>query len=375
MNRITYFVLITSVAIFGAGCSDSGESTDAVNRNEEFLAEVREKAATAPPSGVGLIPSENAALPLVEIPAEYYEMGLVQNHTTTTQQMKVYNRGEGKLAINRVSTSCGCTVGVMRAMEIPPGGEAIMDITFDPSKVSGFQATRVLTIHSNDPRQPRLSFSVITHIEQEFDLLPDAIDFGDVSTGEAASASAVIRQIQKAPFNIGQVSVNASGIRPEVTVTPVPQGDWKDPAKAEYEVTAALPATSAAGAFNGNIVVNTDLPRFRTISIPYKGRILGAYTFQPQEITLRDVETGVLQKAALVLKGKDAITNVSVTNENTKVDVAHRIDEETGEVIFDLTLKESGESRLQKDEWAISFTQNGQEHSETIRVLALQPRS
>lgn len=95
-----------------------------------------------------------ATAPRIEIGNYSIDMGLIDPQgEDVVRNFTVRNSGEEVLKIIKLSTSCGCTTAVMDKMEIAPGGEATMTVTFDPDlhPIPPGPVTRMIYIQSNDP--------------------------------------------------------------------------------------------------------------------------------------------------------------------------------------------------------------------------------
>jgi len=70
----------------------------------------------------------------------------------------VRNTGDALLIIEKVSTSCGCTVAELDRTEIPPGETAQLLVSLDPVEDDLFgDVKRVIYLRSNDPGAPEVS--------------------------------------------------------------------------------------------------------------------------------------------------------------------------------------------------------------------------
>ncbi|GMR09831.1 MAG: hypothetical protein BMS9Abin28_0651 [Anaerolineae bacterium] len=70
----------------------------------------------------------------------------------------VRNAGDALLIIEKVSTSCGCTVAELDRTEIPPGETAQLLVSLDPVEDDLFgDVKRVIYLRSNDPDAPEVS--------------------------------------------------------------------------------------------------------------------------------------------------------------------------------------------------------------------------
>ncbi|MDI9364603.1 MAG: DUF1573 domain-containing protein [Flavobacterium sp.] len=69
----------------------------------------------------------------------------------STYESKVYvkNQGSNKLNILEVSSSCGCTVGVLKDSILLPFDSVSLDIKFTPNKVDSGEVIRFISLRTN----------------------------------------------------------------------------------------------------------------------------------------------------------------------------------------------------------------------------------
>lgn len=79
------------------------------------------------------------------------------------------NTGNALLEIKGISTSCGCTNGIVEEETIMPGKSTNLLVTFDPNlmdeEVLG-EALRVVYIKSNDPNQPEVEVKIRAEVRK-----------------------------------------------------------------------------------------------------------------------------------------------------------------------------------------------------------------
>ncbi len=79
----------------------------------------------------------------------------------------VKNTGNKPLKLERVSTSCGCTLASVESELIKPGGETGLMVSFNPQlmeeEIEG-RVTRIIFIKSNDPETPELEVKITANV-------------------------------------------------------------------------------------------------------------------------------------------------------------------------------------------------------------------
>lgn len=371
---LTSVVLATALMVL-AGCSGSNDGQSA-DPDEAFLDQVRQEASTAPASEEDTAPlvSPNAAAAKVELQTATFEMGEIANDTIAVKRMKVYNRGEAPLKITRVSTSCGCTTGEMEQSLIPPGGEGDLIIRVDPNRIPGFYADKVLTLFTNDPVNPTPTVHVVTHVQAEFVVVPETIDFGEVALGSGAEASVRVRQLQQAPFEINNASLNRNATYLQTELEKLPKDQWADPDKAEYRVTARVSPDAPAGPIDKWIILDTNLTRYTRVPVRVTGTVVGPYMVTPRNVMVRGLEPGTPQRGVLVLSSDKTLNVAEVTNENDAVDVSFRAAEKPNTYLFDIDVPTRTPSRGLRDTWTIAFSIDGKDYEESVPVSVVLTR-
>ncbi len=379
MMRFRFLPFFPALAILCAlgACSSKTESDKASGGNasaseDAFLAEVRKEAAKSP-AGPGAAPAA-AGLPKIELQTTAYDMGVVPSTEIAVQKMKVFNRGQAPLKIERVSTSCGCTTGEMEQSLIPPGGESNLIIRVDPKKIPGFFASKVLTVHSNDAANPHPTIDVVTHVQPEVEFDPEVLDFGSVELGQSAKASARVRQMQDAPLELTSAVFQRDPPYLKVTQTLAPEAEWRTPGKREYVIDVEILPTAPTGPYDEWIILSTNLTRIAQLPLKFKGTIVGPYELAPRTVAVRGVTPGTPMTGVLTLTGKQDLRVLEVANSNTAVKVTHRPGEKPNTVTFDFTVPERTASPSLRDTWKIVFEVAGQRHEESVPAVIILTR-
>ena len=102
-----------------------------------------------------------------------FDWGEIDRNTIVEQSFTLSNPSNAPLEITLIVTSCGCTTAelllegspVELPAAIPPGGEGIVRVAFDPASmdVRG-DAKRAVRIETNDPENPFLIINLYAHV-------------------------------------------------------------------------------------------------------------------------------------------------------------------------------------------------------------------
>lgn len=251
------------------GCGDSGSGDGSVDPDEAFLEQVRRSAesATSAGRGTGRIQPGNRVAKL-ELETTDYVMAEISYKGLGHGEIKVYNRGTGNLEVDRITTTCDCTVGAMRDRVIPPGGSSILEITIDPARIHGFYTTKVLTLYTNDLLNPFASISVTTYIEPEAEFSPDKFLLGIRSQSETVEMVIRVRQLHEKPLEIFSVGFPQESPYFTVKFAKVPESEWKTPGMQEYIITGRLLPGAPEGEYLKVISVKSNLEYQPEIGLP-----------------------------------------------------------------------------------------------------------
>jgi uncharacterized YccA/Bax inhibitor family protein len=104
--------------------------------------------------------------PRIEVTPSFMNLGDVTeegfNYTFT-----VKNLGDRPLKINKVTTSCGCTLATIDSDSIDPGEVAGLHVSFNPSfmkeEIRG-GVSRTIFVKSNDPENPDIEIKIKANV-------------------------------------------------------------------------------------------------------------------------------------------------------------------------------------------------------------------
>lgn len=70
-----------------------------------------------------------------------------------------HNDGDEPLQILGTRPSCGCTASIVSEASVPPGGQGVLRVTFDPAGQHG-SVRKTLAVNSNDPTDPHVLLTI-----------------------------------------------------------------------------------------------------------------------------------------------------------------------------------------------------------------------
>ena len=145
-------------------------------------------AATSPALAAGALqpagpmpaaPEVEQDVPSIQVERSIHDFGRITDEASVTTSFRFTNTGTATLKIERIESSCGCTVPALEKLEYAPGESGEVTVEFDPRRREGPQ-NRAVTIVSNDPVRSRLPLTVRVDVVPLVKIEPRVVQFGQV---------------------------------------------------------------------------------------------------------------------------------------------------------------------------------------------------
>ncbi len=94
-----------------------------------------------------------------------WDFGKVQESQILTHNFALKNNGQKVLNIKEVTTSCGCTVSVVKKKQLEPGEETTIEVKFKAKGYNG-PTKQFVYVHTDDPDKPVIRFSIRANVEK-----------------------------------------------------------------------------------------------------------------------------------------------------------------------------------------------------------------
>ena len=128
------------------------------------------------------------AYPKVEAADPDYDFGTMQRGTTESHDFILTNRGEAPLTLEAGATSCKCTLSDVASEPLQPGASAPVRLEW-VAKIPAGHFEQTATIHTNDPRRPRLELKVRGEVVETVGLEPREFLIGQMTTDDRRTAT------------------------------------------------------------------------------------------------------------------------------------------------------------------------------------------
>jgi hypothetical protein len=155
---------------------------------------------------------------------------------------------------------------LLSAKQIPAGQSGQLEAVVKTDGVNG-KLEKVVTVITNDPRQPMVTLKVLATVEPEFNLSERMLYFGNVPRGTAVVKELEIRIA--ADRTVKVLSAESTDDAVKVELKPDPKGH-------NVKVVATQRADAPEGYHFGNLVVKTSSTYTPELKIPVRGMVAKA---------------------------------------------------------------------------------------------------
>ena len=120
--------------------------------------------ASAPAFAREAKPADAAPGPRISIEPQSFDFGTALPNKTLTKEFVVKNFGNEDLLIERVSTTCGCTVAEGYSKVVKPGETTTLRVKLETRSYSG-RVERKVAVKSNDPEKAVAEVTVVANVQ------------------------------------------------------------------------------------------------------------------------------------------------------------------------------------------------------------------
>lgn len=278
MYRSTIVGLLILSLLVMAGCQPSQQRDTTTPQPETQPAEVTvDKPAVEVTEPEPVVAADG---PVVKVENPVHDFGEMGPNASDKCEYKFTNAGNATLKIDRIQSTCGCTVPQLEKKTYEPGESGVIKVTFRAPSVKG-KVNKHLYIISNDPKNPRFELGIKANVVVKVSIAPESVELR-LDKENAGMPDIVVKSLDDREFSITSVIVGRQAIK-------VPF-DRKEKAK-EFTLKPVVDKKMLNEFNNGIIQVKTDHPRAGTLSVRYE--VIPWYTVQRDRIILQNVQPGV----------------------------------------------------------------------------------
>jgi hypothetical protein len=188
-----------------------------------------------------------------------FDFGELRTIIPVTRELRITNSGTDTLRISNVSGSCGCTGTLLSDSDIPPGGNGILKITFDPAKFKG-KVEKVVSMKTNDPADgnPHITFTATITQVLEFGLTHIVVT---TAVDSEATTLVDVRNLSETPIRVTGIRAVPADLAVSMSNETLRPGE-----SAELRCSAR---PGKAGIIKGDVTLTTDNPLLPEVALRY----------------------------------------------------------------------------------------------------------
>ncbi len=126
--------------------------------------------------------------PLLEFETLQINLGEITDHESVEVVFRFTNVGNSLLNIEKVTTSCGCTVAELRSRDYLPNESGEIEVTFDPTGRTGIN-TKSISLVSNDREFKSRAVKLIADIKPIIESVPKRLNIDQIVYGAKQEAT------------------------------------------------------------------------------------------------------------------------------------------------------------------------------------------
>ena len=217
------------------------------------------------------VKAETAAeelLPKIVVEKDVHDFGDINPNSEQTCQFNFSNQGKGVLEIEKVQSTCGCTVPELNKKTYLPGESGTINVTYRPGQRSG-KITKHLYILSNDKQNHRAQLTIMANVVRKVSYTPKHFKLR-LDEENAGVGDITIKSLNEKAFAISKIQ-----IKPDCMSI-----DY-DPAveATEFVLKPHVDMDKIKDIKSGTIIIKTTHPSQESISIPFN--LLPPFTSDP----------------------------------------------------------------------------------------------
>ena len=194
-----------------------------------------------------------------------YDFGEVLQGGKVDYTFRFRNAGDAVLEVGNVRSSCGCTAALLSARRIAPGDIGELQATFDSTRFRG-AVSKVISLDSNDPLHPQISFSLFGKVKVEFVLNPERVSWGKVKINELLEAQVLISNLSPKTINLQPPKPTNPAVTAELSALQILPGE-----QVELRLSAKLPENMPR--LGGYVIIATDFASHPQLRVPVSARL------------------------------------------------------------------------------------------------------
>ncbi len=301
------FISLIILLIPEAGCQE--KTGDTHPQTEEYTQPVNElQNEQAEPETTIEEP-----LPKIVVENDVYDCGDINPNSTQKGQFHFSNQGQGVLEIEKIQSTCGCTVPELKKKTYLPGESGTINVTYRPGQRSG-QVSKHLYILSNDKQNSRAPLTIKANVVRKINYTPKRfkLRLDEENTGVG---NITIKSLDGKAFAISRIRIKPECMK--IDYDPVVEAE-------EFVLKPQVDMEKVKDTKSGTINIKITHPSQDAISIPFN--LLPPFKSDPATlIALKATPDKPIRKTLYILSNyAEEFEIVSVTPSNDAIKIINQ---------------------------------------------------
>lgn len=234
-----------------------------------------------------LAQNTSVAVPMIEVQPAVIHLGKIVDTQITYFSFTITNHSQQNVKVDRLQTSCGCTVAEQNFQDIAPGTSSELKIKFDPNGRRGYARWEIL-IYTTLPQAPVVMGAFDVEILREGMLSHEAVFMGEFQRGTDVSQKIWISPQEYPNFSVKNVEVVIPGLANSFDVKlERTEYDGFYPGKRPAYMIEFFPKKDIPyGRHEGMAVITTDIPGKEKIELPFLAKVAGIIGVRPDYLSM-----------------------------------------------------------------------------------------
>jgi hypothetical protein len=298
------FIGFTILLINEAGCQEK-----AANVHSQ-MEESTQKAAESQSEQAEAETAVQELSPKIVVENDVHDFGDINPNTKQKCQFHFSNQGLGVLEIEKIQSTCGCTVPELKKKTYLPDESGTIDVTYSPGQRSG-RVSKHLYILSNDKQNSRAQLTIKANVVRKISYTPQRfklrLDEENTGVGDIT-----IKSLDDKAFAISKVQIKPDCM--SIDYDPVTEAN-------EFVLTPHVDMEKIKDVKSGTITIYITHPSEKTITIPFN--LLPPFTSDPATLIALKASPGKpIRKTLYILSSYDEdfeIESITPGNDAIKV--------------------------------------------------------
>lgn len=211
--------------------------------------------------------STSFALPQLEVESSLVDWGRIYSGEKREHRFILKNVGDTPLVIEHVHSSCGCTAAMVSSKTILPMAETELRVHFNSKSFRG-KVTKKVRVVSNDPQQPKKSFTLQAQVVSELKVAPSRLSIGAIAAGKGIERTVTFT-------NLSDVIVKIKGVRStsrHISLVNVP--DTLQPNQQAVVTVKIQPPTTGKAVLNGYLLIDAHGHARNQLKVPVLAKVV-----------------------------------------------------------------------------------------------------